>query len=68
MSEANTTWVLVRFSGLVKVPYSVVTEDHWNVWLRRKPSDSWVEVARGDEEELWALARLMPDPKVLNRS
>jgi hypothetical protein len=64
----NNTWVLVKFQGLVKTPYNVVSEDHWKQWLRRKHSDSWQEVARGTEEELWALAQLMPDPKVLNRS
>lgn len=62
------THVLVRFEGLARTPYNVVTEEHWNIWLRRKPSESWQEVARGDEEEMWALARLMPDPKQLNRS
>lgn len=65
---SDNTWVLVKFGALVKVPYNVVTEEHWNIWLRRKPRESWQEVARGTEEEMWALAQLMPDPKVLNRS
>jgi hypothetical protein len=61
--------VLVRFEGLAKTSYNVVYEDHWQNWCASPGrSDSWKEVARGTEEEMWALAQLMPDPKILNRS
>jgi hypothetical protein len=64
----NEEYVLVTFDGLVKTPYTVITEEHWNQWIRRNPRESWQEVARGTYDEMEALARLMPDPKQINRS
>ena len=66
---SNDKAVLVKFDGLAKTPYNVVCEDHWQNWCASPGrSESWQEVARGTEEEMWSLAQLMPDPKVLNRS
>ena len=63
-------FVLVKFPDLLKTPYSIVTADHWEKWQvgREDNVHRWREVARGTEAEMEALALLMPDPKVINRS
>lgn len=61
------SYLLVRFDGFERVPYSVITEEHWEQWKKRNPNGvSWQEVARGTYEEMEALSKLMPDPKALN--
>lgn len=57
-------YVLLRFDGFVRVPYNVITQEHWEQWSKRNPNrDSWKEVTRGTYAEMEALAKLMPDPK-----
>lgn len=66
MSEGK--FVLVHFPHLAKVIYSVVDDKHWGKWSEHNRVNSWQEIARGTEDEMWALALLMPDPKTINRS
>ena len=57
-------WVLVRWENDGRTMFNIIPNEDW---LRIAPvySADWVVVARGTREEVEALARLMPDPKVL---
>lgn len=58
-------WVLVRF-GTPKAIYNIVPTHVWNRWAKNEGRpDNWEEVARGTQQEVEALAKLMPDPKTL---
>lgn len=70
MTTDNEEWVLVKYPSLARTPYNVIPEEHWNVYSQSLTNynrrDGWEEVARGTEDEMRALGRLMPDPKGLN--
>jgi hypothetical protein len=57
--------VLVKYTN-IKVIYSINTAGDWKKWERRAGPATWEEVARGTYTEMVALAKLMPEPKVLN--
>jgi hypothetical protein len=62
-------YVLLRFDGFVRVPYKVITQEHWKKWERQHGHKAvalfWQEVARGTRAEMEALGKLMPEPKTL---
>jgi hypothetical protein len=57
--------VLVKYTN-VKTIYSISTAGAWKKWERRAGPATWEEVARGTYKEMEVLAKLMPEPKVLN--
>ena len=58
-------YVLVKYTN-VNVIYTVSTAGDWKKWECRAGPATWEEVARGTRAEMEALAKLMPEPKVLN--
>lgn len=62
-------WVLVRSRntfGNIR-PYDVMQVAQWVKLEARRPrrASDWEEVARGTEEELRALVKLMPEARVM---
>ena len=65
---STETWVLVRTVksfGDIR-PYDVIPAANWEI-MKHKPNidGAWEEVARGAEEELRALVKLMPEARVM---
>jgi hypothetical protein len=70
MSDDAGLHVLVKYGALPRVSYNIINLGHWNIYTQgvtgHNVSRGWQEVARGTYVEMEALAKLMPEPKVLN--